>query len=134
LGYADYNLFHNPDARQRQNYGLSVKDKAERSDDGFARHDVPAGGDRNAQTDPKFKRPLPRQFPFSDDDITARKVTVAQVLARYREVYSPAEGSPLIGAGDPADGEGSFIGAVGTRKGSPHDSFGRAAAPDRRGP
>jgi hypothetical protein len=128
LGYADYNLFANPDARERQNYALTVKGKVERADDGFARHDVPANGARDAQADPKFKGPLPKQFPFSDEDITARKVTAAQILARYREAYAPAEGSPLLDAGDPADGSGSFIGAVGKGKGSQHDDFGRPAA------
>ena len=128
LGYADYNLFHNPDAREKQNYALSVKDKTERKDTGFARHDVPAGGDKDAQAEPKFTGPLPKRFPYSDDDIRARKVTVAQILAHYRTAYTPAEGSPLIGAGDPADGEGSYIGAVGAGKKPPKDYFGRPAA------
>jgi hypothetical protein len=134
LGYADYNLFDNPDARERRNYGLTVAGKTERSDDGFGRHDVPSGGAKDAQADPKFAGPVPKEFPFSDEDLLARKVTVAKVLARYREAYTPAEGSPLIGAGDPADGEGSYVGAVGTTKGAPADHFGRPAdPPDRDG-
>jgi hypothetical protein len=43
-------------------------------------------------------------------------VTVAQILAKFREIYTPAEGSPLIGAGDPADGAGTSIGAVEPKK------------------
>lgn len=129
LGYADYNLFHNPDAREKQNYALSVKDKTERADAGFAKHDVPANGAKDAQAEPKFKGPLPKQFAFRDDDIRSRKVTVAQILANYREAYSPGEGSLLINAGDPADGVGSFIGAVGVGKDAPNDEFGR---PKRR--
>jgi hypothetical protein len=128
LGYADYNLFYNPDAKVQQNYALSVAGKTERADDGFARHDVPVGGARDAQVDPKFKGPLPKAFPFRDDDIRARKVTVAQILAHYREAYTPAESSPLVNAGDPADGAGSYIGAVGAEKGAPNDYFGRLAA------
>jgi hypothetical protein len=128
LGYADYNLFFNPDAKERQNYALSVAGKTERVDAGFARHDVPAGGEKDVQVNPKFHGPVPKAFPFSDDDIRARKVTVAQILARYREAYSPADGSPLLGAGDPADGPGSFIGAVGPGKDAPNDFFGRPAA------
>ncbi len=91
----------------------------------LALHDAPASGARNAQADPKFTGPAPKEFPFSDDDIRAGKVTVAQILARYRDAYTPAAGSPLIGAGDPADGDGSFIGAVGVEKGAPNDHFGR---------
>jgi hypothetical protein len=125
LGYADYNLFYNPEASERRNYALSVMGKTERTDAGFARHDVPAGGAKDAQADPKFKGPIPKQFPFSDDDIRARKVTVAQILAFYRDAYAPGEGSPLLNAGDPADGAGSYIGAVGAGKGTPNDHFGR---------
>jgi hypothetical protein len=125
LGYADYNLFHNPEAAERDNYALTVKGKTERVDAGFARHDVPAGGAKDAQADPKFTGPIPKRFPFGDDDIRKRKVTVARILAHYRQAYTPAEGSPLINAGDPADGRGSFIGAVGAGKGPPNDHFGR---------
>jgi hypothetical protein len=125
LGYADYNLFFNPDARERVHYALSVSGKTERVDAGFARNDVPAGGAKDAQVDPKFTGPIPKRFPFSDDDIRARKVSVAQVLAHYRKAYTPADGSQLIDAGDPADGRGSYIGAVGTGKGAPKDDFGR---------
>jgi hypothetical protein len=128
LGYADYNLFHNPDAREKQNYALSVDGKTERTDAGFARNDVPAGGAKDAQAEPKFTGPLPKRFPFSDDDIRARKVSVAQILDHYRAAYTPAEGSPLIGAGDPADGAGSYIGAVGAGNKPPRDYFGRPAA------
>src|SRR5262249_2649546 len=59
LGYADYNLFYNPDAREQQNYALSVASKTERADAGFARNDVPAGGARDAQVAPRFKGPIP---------------------------------------------------------------------------
>jgi hypothetical protein len=125
LGYADYNLFDNPDASERINYALSVDGKTERADAGFALHDVPAKGAKNEQAAARFKGPLPTKFPFDDDDIRARKVTVAQILAHYRDVYSPAAGSPLLGTGDPADGPGSYIGAVGGGDGTPADKFGR---------
>jgi hypothetical protein len=133
LGYADYNLFFNPDAAEADNYALSVPGKVERADDGFARHDVPAGGPRDAQADPKFRGPIPDHFPFSDDDVRAGKVSVAQILSRYRQAYTPADGSPLPGGGDPADGAGSYIGAVGAGRDPPGDYFGRpAAGPPRR--
>src|SRR5205814_2091033 len=66
LGYADYNLFYNPDAAERCNYALSVPGKTERVDAGFGRHDVPAGGAKDAQVGPKFKGPIPSRFPFAD--------------------------------------------------------------------
>jgi hypothetical protein len=108
-----------------QNYAVSVAGKTERMDAGFGKNDVPRGGARNAQMQPKFKGPIPTAFPFSDDDIRARKVSVAKMLAHYRDVYSPGDGSPLIDAGDPADGKHSFIGAVGTGMDTPNDRFGR---------
>ena len=46
-------------------------------------------------------------FAFADDDIKSGKVTVSKILAFYRDAYTPAPGSPLIDAGDPADGEGT---------------------------
>ncbi|MBL8798610.1 MAG: hypothetical protein JNM56_32235 [Planctomycetia bacterium] len=124
LGYADYNLFHNPTVKTPRNYLLSVAGKVERQDAGFGKHDVPVGGAKDAQAEPKFKGPL-KKFPFSNEDIRARKVTVSQILAAYRAAYTPAEGSPLIDAGDPADGKGNFIGAVGAGQNPPHDQFGR---------
>jgi hypothetical protein len=61
--------------------------------------------------------------------VQARKITVSKILAFYRDAYTPAEGSPLIGAGDPADGEGTNIGAVGsTKPAGALDRFGRFGA------
>jgi hypothetical protein len=125
LGYADYNLFFNPDAKEKQNYAISVKDKTERADAGFGKHDIPVGGEKNAQVDPKFVGPIPKRFPFQDEDIRSGKVTVSQILAHYRAVFTPAEDSPLIRGGDPADGSGSYVGAVGAGKNPPNDYFGR---------
>jgi hypothetical protein len=128
LGYADYNLFFNPAAKTPRNYLLSVPGKAERKDAGFGLNDIPRGGKVDEQADPRFKGPVPKQFPFDDDDIKARKVVVSRILAFYRDAYTPGAGSPLIGAGDPADGRGSYIGAVGTGADSPNDFFGRHGA------
>jgi hypothetical protein len=125
LGYADYNLFYNPKAKAPRNYLLSVAGKEERKDAGFGLNDIPRGGKVDEQADPKFKGPIPKKFPFADDDIKARKVTVSKILAWYRDAYTPAEGSPLIGAGDRADGDGTNIGAIGSAKPSALDCFGR---------
>jgi hypothetical protein len=104
LGYSDYNLYHSPAAKSHRVYGLGVAGKAEK-DDGFGKHDL-------VEVDPKFKGPLPDVFPFDDVDIKAGKVTVSQMLARFREIYAPAPGSPLLGAGNPADGAGTPIGPL----------------------
>jgi len=124
LGYADYNLFYNPDAKVQNNYALGVDGRMERADAGFAKHDVPVVGAKDAQVEPKLHGPLPRQFPFRDEDIWSRKVTVGKILAAYRTAYAPADASPLLDAGDPADGADSFIGAVGPGKDAV-DHFGR---------
>jgi hypothetical protein len=124
LGYADYNLFYSPEAKAKRNYLLSVPGKTERKDAGFGLNDLPRGGKVDEQVDPKFKGPLPRAFPFSDDDIRARKVTVSKILAFYRQAYTPGDGSPLVGAGDPADGAGTNIGAIGSKT-AEADQFGR---------
>ena len=112
LGYADYNCFYSPDAAVKDNYAVAVKGKTERTDAGFALNDLPKGGAVDEQVDPKFKGPVPDAFPFNDEDIKTGKVTVSQMLKFYRDAYAPAAGSPLIDAGDPADGAGTDIGAV----------------------
>jgi hypothetical protein len=104
VGYLDYNLYFSPAAKTHRLYALGVEGKKEK-DAGFGMHDL-------VEVDPKFKGPLPSVFPFDDVEIKAGRVTVAQMLAKFREIYTPAEGSPLTGAGDPADGAGTDIGAV----------------------
>jgi len=87
--------------------------------------DVPRGGKVDEQADPKFNGPLPDKFPFSDDEIKSGKVTVSKILAFYRTAYSPGAESPLVGTGDPAEGVGTNIGAIGAGKESVADRFGR---------
>jgi hypothetical protein len=125
LGYADYNLFYSPAAKGKRNYLLSVAGKTERKDAGFGLNDIPRAGKIDEQADPRFKGPIPKGFPFTNDDIKARKVGVSKMLAFYREAYTPAEDSPLIGGGDPADGAGTNIGAIGAAKPSDQDRFGK---------
>lgn len=127
LGYADYNLFHNPLAKEPRNYSLQVAGKSLRQDTGFGKHDVPTGGPIDAQVDPQFSRQTPTSFPFRDEEIVAGRVTVSGMLRHFREVYTPRPGSPLLDSGDPADGEGTDIGAIGGGKTHPADQFGRWA-------
>jgi hypothetical protein len=125
LDYADYNLFYNPRAKQMDNYGVSVPGLTERTSPGFALHDAPAMGAKDAQVDPQFTGPLPTVFPFSDDDLIAGNVNVCQILAFYRTLYTPKSTSPVIDMGDPADGIGVDIGAIGAGVEDPADQFGR---------
>jgi len=119
LGYADYNAFYSPAAKVKKNYALGVEGKTERKDAGFALNDLPRAGARNAQVDPQFNGPIPEAFAFRDEDIRSGTVKVSAMLAHYRSLYTPGIGSPLIDAGDPADGEGTDIGAVDAGKPAP---------------
>ncbi|MBZ5673344.1 MAG: Ig-like domain-containing protein [Acidobacteriia bacterium] len=116
--YADYNDFYNPDAPNQLNYGLGVVGKSAGSA-GYGMHDL---GGFNGHLNPKFKQPTTIPFPFLPEDIWTRTKKVSDVLSTYRLMYTPAAGSPLLGAGDPQDGQGGNIGAVGN--GEPADQFG----------
>jgi hypothetical protein len=83
-------------------------------DNGFAKNDVPVGGTIDAEADPKFAGPMVNAFPFNDTDIVSGSVTVAKMLKFFWNMYTPVAGSPLIDAGDPADGIGTDIGVVET--------------------
>ncbi len=112
---ADYNCFYNPDTTMWKRYG----------DAKLGAHDCGGG----ASTDPKFAQSRLVPFPIPDRDLWRRRVTVSQILALYRSLYTPAAGSPLIDAGDPSDDVGgvrnSDIGAVGAGAPHPEDRFGR---------
>ena len=126
IGYADYNLFFNPEANLIRNYAVSVPNRVLRADPGFALHDAPASGAVDEQVDPRLQSPRGTCFPWTDDDIKGRRVKVSEMLAYFRAAYSPGLGSPLAGAGDPADGSGSAIGAIGDGSVA-IDDFGRFA-------
>jgi len=128
IGYADYNLFFNPQAAARDNYALAVAGKRERLDPGFALHDVPSGGSVDDQVDPMFAggAQIPVRFPYDDAAIKAGQTTVCQILRFYRGLFAPGQGSPLAGAGDPADGAGNNVGAIGGP--AAQDKFGTLCA------
>jgi hypothetical protein len=123
IAYADYNLFYNPDAEQIRNYAVSVPGRVVRADSGFALHDARAGGAVDEQIAPALAAPSNDCFPWADDDITSGRVTVSVMLSTLRAAYSPVRGSPVLAAGDPADGAGTAIGAVGDGT-HPADRFG----------
>ena len=115
LGYADYNLFYNdPPESAPRNYAVAVPGRTLRVDSGFGAHDAHANGPVDEQVDPGALGLPGGCFPWSDEDIKASKVKVSQMLAALRTGYTPAPGSALLSSGDPADGAGNYIGAVGS--------------------
>ncbi len=87
LGYGDYNLFWGGPGLP---YTVSVPG-LNYGDDGYGGNDVFA--------DPQFQGPVPIRWPYDEGDIIAGAVTVADILAYYRTVYSPGPDSPILGAG-----------------------------------
>ena len=128
LKYADYNLFYNPNADVIDNYALPIGTKIERQDPGFGANDVPPLGATNAQVDPEITGPFVERFPWTDEQIETGAITVSDMLAYFRAVYTPRADSPLIDTGDPQDGSGADIGAIGVGKANPNDRFGDLAA------
>jgi hypothetical protein len=100
---ADHNCVFNPDTTKLRAYG----------DSGMGAGDV--------TTDPKFAQARVVPFPISDGDVWRRRVTVSQVLALYRAIYTPAADSPLLHA----TVDGFNIGAVGAGVQDPSDKFGK---------
>lgn len=116
VAYADYNCFFNLDAPKAADYDPQIN----------AQKDA---GTHDVKSDPKFAIGRLIPYPVNDQDIWTGKMRVSQVLALYRQRYTPGAGSALIGAGDPQDGKGSFIGAIGAGGDAPQDRFGRFSAP-----
>jgi hypothetical protein len=108
---ADNNLFSGQQGTPR-NY----------SDNRAPAHDV---GGLNAQVDPRFVEPS-EPWRYGRDDVWTRRVTVSQILAKYRARYTPAPGSPLIDAGEQTFVAGNDIGAVGAGQPAADDLFGFA--------
>ena len=84
---------------------------------------------KDQQVDPRLAARPPVVFPFADDVVVARQVSVCQILAFYRGLYTPGSGSLLTDKGDPKDGVGTDIGAVGAGTPAAADLFG-TSCPD----
>jgi hypothetical protein len=112
---ADYNCFYNPDTTDLTRYANAM----------FGAHDC---GGSAGSADPRFARARVIPFPYGDGDIWQRRVTVSQILAFYRSMYTPLPASPLVDHGDPVDDTGSVrntdIGAIGAGNSHPDDLFG----------
>jgi len=111
---ADYNCFYNPDTTNLTRYANTT----------FGAHDC---GGAAGSADPQFAQTRVIPFPYGDGDIWQRRVTVSQILAFYRGMYTPLPTSPLVDQGDPKDDTGirnTDIGAVGAGNSHPADLFG----------
>jgi len=108
---ADYNAFFNPLAPNSIRYLAGIAQNSPGA------HDV--------QADPKLSGSNEIPYRVSSGCIWLGEDTTGRVLSHYRDLYRPAAGSPLINAGDPADGTGAAIGAIGPDTSNPVDLFGR---------
>lgn len=108
---ADYNAWYNPLAATTRHYMPGIVAGTP------GRHDLDRG--------PMFAGDVPRvPYRISEGAVWLRTYGVSRVLRDYRALYTPGPGSPLIDAGDPRDGKGTDIGAVGAGIPDPADRFG----------
>jgi hypothetical protein len=111
VGYADYNAWFNPLAPATTPYLPEIVNGVP------GLHDVTAN--------PQFAGTVDLPYRIAEGCIWLGNCSTSEVLARYREIYRLSPGSPLVGAGNPADGQGTMIGAVGADTTNPADRFGR---------
>ncbi len=116
IGYVDYNAFWNPNTANGTRYSSGTVTGHTVGQAGFGAHDV--------QANVKFAKALALPYPTKEGDVWNRVTGLSQVLASYRANYTPLAGSPLIDAGDPADGAGTDIGAIGAGIANASDQFG----------
>jgi hypothetical protein len=76
-------------------------------------------------SDPELTDPPSNVFDLDEPSIWTRNTTAASVLVIYRGRYTPKGQSPLVDAGDPAQGAGNDIGAVGAGQANANDKFGQ---------
>ena len=107
---ADYNAWFNPLATSAARYLVGVVAN-------------PAGAN-DVTGNPLLAGAAELPYRIAEGCIWAGNCTTGQVLAHYRALYQPTATSPLLDAGDPADGLGTPVGAIG-RAPSAVDRFGR---------
>lgn len=110
IAAADYNLFYNPLATATSNYLTGAVATAPGA------HDFAAA--------PQFKGTPDATYKIDEGLLWTRQFSVFDVLSYYRQIYTPAAGSPLIDSGDPNDGGGVDRGAVGAGTVDANDKFG----------
>jgi len=108
---ADYNAWHNPLATNTGRYMPGIV--------------AGTAGTYDVAGNPLFVGAVP-QVPSQIDEgsMWTRKYGVSKLLLYYRSLYTPGPGSPLVDAGDPTDGAGNDIGAIGAGAANAADKFG----------
>lgn len=133
---ADYNAFYSPNSKQKSNYGFTIEGKKQ-GEDGFGGHDVSGKGTVGDVDGRLAEHPFAGKmwYPYTVDEAAVwnRQLKLSQVLAEFRARYTPAAGSPVIDKGDPADGKGVDIGAIGAPGGEqdPQDKLGKYGQPSK---
>lgn len=114
---ADYNAWYDPAASNTDHYMPGIV--------------VGTAGAHDVSADPMFSDAVP-QAPCQIDDgsMWTRTYGVSQLLRYYRTLYTPHPGSPLIDAGDPSDGPGNDIGAIGAGVANAGDKLGTVMQAD----
>lgn len=107
---ADYNGWYNPQAPASTRYLSGIV--------------AAAPGAHDVQADPQLAGAPEVPYRISEGCLWENRCTIGEVLAHYRDLYEPLAASPLLGAGDPADGVNTPIGAIGDATLS-DDLFGR---------
>ena len=103
MSYVDYNLWSACGLKRGRFRKVTMTGKKE-GDPGFGGRDVPPYAERKKALPPETVVVDPDvKFPFTDEDMLARKHSVVEVLKHYRDAYTLKAGSPAINAGDPAD-------------------------------
>jgi hypothetical protein len=102
---ADYNGFYNPLAASAARYSQGAVQKL--------------GGHDTTGADPLFQEERDSPYQIPEGLIWTRRVSVFDVLAYYRNKYTPATASPLIKSGGAATNQGAV-------SGDDLDQFGRA--------
>jgi MYXO-CTERM domain-containing protein len=110
LGTADYNCFYNPRTPNNPRYAPGITANQ------AGAHDVQQDCQLGAGNEIPYSRP--------EGDIWRGNYKVSQVLAYYRDRFTPQAGSPVI---DAADDTGGDIGAIEAPSGMqrPDDQFGK---------
>ena len=101
----DYNLWADAGRKERfRNFKKDIAAGLTPGEPGFGGHDVPPFAERATVLPSASVVVHPDvTFPFTDDEMLARKHTVPEILKVYRDAYTLKPGSPAINAGDPTD-------------------------------
>lgn len=110
---ADYNAWYNPLAQGSVAYLTGIV--------------ATTPGTNDVHANPLLAGPVEIPYRMQEGCLWLGTCSTGQVLSHYRETYRPTASSPLNAAGDPNDGAGTAIGAVGPDDNNAADLFGRVA-------